>query len=83
MMLASVDWAPIGDSVAAAAVAGVGVAVTFSLGVRGLIRAAELRAEGRGLAAGAWVTVGAGGLLLAIAGVAGGLLVVAGDGPLL
>ena len=82
-MLATVDWAPIGESAAGALIVGLGVTLTFAIGVRGLIRASELRGEGRGLAAGAWATVGAAGLLLAIAGVAGGLLVVAGDGPLL
>ena len=82
-MLATVDWAPIGESVAAALVAGLGVTLTFAIGVRGLIRASELRDEGRELAAGAWAAVGAAGLVAALAGVAVGLLLVAADGPLL
>ncbi len=64
-------------------VAGLGVTLAFALGLRGLIRASELRAEGRGLAAGAWGVLGASGLLIAIAGTMGGLLIVASDGPLL
>jgi hypothetical protein len=81
--IAKVDWAPIGDSVGAAVVVGLGVALAFAVGVRGFIRAAELRGEGRDLAAGAWATVAGAGLLVALAGVVAGLLIVAGDGPLL
>jgi hypothetical protein len=82
-MLATVDWAPIGEAVAAALVAGLAITLTFAVGVRGLIRASELRDERRGIAAGAWATVGTAGILLALAGVAAGLLLMAGDGPLL
>ena len=81
--IATIDWGSIGASVAGAVVAGLGVVLAFAIGLRGLIRASELRAEGRGLAAGAWGALGAAGLLVAIAGTMGGLLIVASDGPLL
>jgi hypothetical protein len=82
-MLATVDWGTIWDSVLAAVVAGAGITLAFAIAIRGLVRASELREEGRGVAAGAWAALGATALLAAIAGTAGGLLIVAGDGPLL
>ena len=66
--MATMDWGSIGASAAGAIVAGLGVALAFALGVRGLIRASELRARDEGLAAGAWGTLGAAGLLVAIGG---------------
>lgn len=53
----------------------------FATGVRGLIRAGELRDEGRGLVAGLSAAVGAMGLFIAIAATMIGLVIVAGDAP--
>jgi hypothetical protein len=46
-----VDWSELGQTVAAAAVAGVGVTLIFSLGVFGAAQWLELRRAGRGLVA--------------------------------
>ena len=81
--MATVDWGSIGASAAGAVVVGVGVTFAFAVGVLGLTRASELRAEGRGLAAGAWGAVGTTGLLVAITGAVAGLMIVATDGPVL
>jgi len=81
--MATIDWSSIGASVAGAVAAGLCVTLAFALGLWGLIRASELRDEGRGLAAGACGVVGAAGLLAAISGTMAGLLIVASDGPLL
>jgi hypothetical protein len=81
-MMATLDWGSIWASAAGAIIAGLGVTLAFAVGVRGLIRASELREAGRGMAAGVWGTLGAAGLLVAIAGAFAGLLIVASDGPL-
>jgi hypothetical protein len=78
--LATVDLAPVLETVAGSLVAGVGITLAFALGLRGLIRASELRADGRGAGAALAATVGALGLLVAIAGVMIGLVIIAGDG---
>jgi hypothetical protein len=46
-----VEWAELGKTVAAAAIAGVGVTVIFSLAVLGFARWTDLRREGRALGA--------------------------------
>jgi hypothetical protein len=46
-----VEWAELGKTVAAAAVAGVGVTLVFSLAVLGAARWLEQRRESRGVAA--------------------------------
>lgn len=46
-----VDWKELGSTVAAAAVAGIGVALVFSLAVFGAARWIELRRAGRDLLA--------------------------------
>jgi hypothetical protein len=54
-----VEWGELGKTVAAAAVAGIGIAGIFSLAVFGAARWLELRREGRGNAA-----IGAAGLTI-------------------
>jgi hypothetical protein len=76
-MLAAIEWAPIGESVLAALAAGLGVVLAFAVGMRGLIRAHELREDGRVVAAGAWAVLGATGMLMAFGGTLAGLLTVA------
>jgi hypothetical protein len=76
-MVAAIGWAPIGESVAVALAAGVGVILAFSVGLRGLIRAGELRDDGHPFAAGAWAVVGAGGMRMAFGGTLAGLVIAA------
>jgi hypothetical protein len=80
-VLATVDWNAIGQSVAGSLVAGIGITLAFAIGVRGLIRASELRGDGRTVMAGVCAAVGATGLLVAIAGAMVGLVIVAGGQP--
>ena len=78
--MATVDLGPIAEAVAGSLVAGVGITLAFALGLRGLIRASELRSTGNALGATVAAAVGSLGLLIAIGGVMVGLVVVAGGG---
>ena len=74
------DLGPIAEAVAGSLVAGVGITLAFALGVRGLIRASELRASGHPAGATLAAAAGSLGLLLAIGGAMVGLVIVAGGG---
>jgi hypothetical protein len=78
---ASVDWTAIGEACGGAIVAGTAITLAFATGVRGLIRAEELRGEGRDLVAGLWAALGAAGLLVAIAATMIGLVLVVSSPP--
>jgi len=64
----------------ASLLAGVGVAVVFSLAVYGAVRSSEMRRAGRGGAATAYAALAAGGLILSAAAVVFGLILVAHKG---
>lgn len=66
-----VEWAELGKTVAAAAVAGIGVTGIFSLAVFGAARWLELRRESRGVAA----LVAAGLTILALTSFAAAIVV--------
>jgi hypothetical protein len=66
-----VDWSELGSTVAAAAVAGVGVVLVFSLAVFGAARWLELRRAGRELLAVASATL----TILSLTAFAGGIVV--------
>jgi hypothetical protein len=70
-----VDWEALLQTVAASAVAGVGIAIAFSVAIYGATRFAEARRMGASLA-----TVAAGALMVlalgvCLAGIGGGILV--------
>jgi hypothetical protein len=74
-MASIVDWEALGKTVAASVVAGVGIAIAFSLAIYGATRFAEARRTGASLA-----TVAAGGLTVlalgaCLAAITGGILV--------
>jgi hypothetical protein len=72
-----VDWSELGSTIAAAAVAGVGATVVFSLAVFGAARWIELRREGRDLLAMASATLTVGSLAGFVAAIIVGLVVMA------
>ena len=78
--MATVDLGPIAEAVAGSLVAGVGITLSFALGLRGLIRASELRSSGDSVGATLAAAMGSLGLLIAIGGVMVGLVIVAGGG---
>ena len=80
--VATVDWNSLLESVGGSIAAGVGITVAFAVGLLGLIRAGEARQDGHTLRATVAATIGALGLLAAIAGTLIGLLIVTGDGAL-
>lgn len=75
MLATVVEWAELGKTVAGAAIAGIGVAIIFSLAVLGAARLIELRRTGQtAAAAAAGVLMGV--ALIAFAGaIAVGLIV--------
>lgn len=64
-----VDWAAIGKVVLAALIAGVGVAVFFSLAVLGTTRFAEMRRSSRAAEAGGYAVLGLAGFAATVAGI--------------
>jgi multisubunit Na+/H+ antiporter MnhE subunit len=64
MLATIVDWQTLGEVALASLVAGVGVAVAFSLALVGATRMAEMRRDGRALEAGAYAAL----MILALAG---------------
>jgi hypothetical protein len=78
--VATVDWGSLAESVAGALAAGLGLALAFSIGLVGLIRASEARADGRRLEATAAAAIGTLGVLAAIGGTVVGLALVAASG---
>lgn len=69
-----VDWTALGKVVLYSLVAGVGVSLAFGITIRGSVRFAELRREGSGAQAAAYVTVALLGLAVSAAAVAYGIV---------
>jgi hypothetical protein len=78
--VATVDWSSLAESVAGALAAGLGITLAFSIGLVGLIRASEARADGRRLEATLAAAIGTLGVLAAIAWTMIGLALVAASG---
>jgi hypothetical protein len=77
MLLAEiVDWAALLQTGLAALIAGVGVALTFSLAILGASRFAEASRDDRNLQAGAFAVLGVAGLLATAGAIAAGIIVI-------
>jgi hypothetical protein len=72
-----VDWETLAETVAAAFVAGVGVAIAFSLAIYGAVRFSEARRADAALAAGAAGTLAVLAFAACVAAIAVGILVMA------
>jgi len=72
-----VDWQALGETTLAALIAGTAFTLTFSLGIAGTARAAELNREDRRVAAAIAGLVGGLSLLLSMGLVVVGLIVMA------
>jgi hypothetical protein len=83
LTLAALELESLAEAMIGSVVAGVGVVLAFSVGVLAMIRAAELRDDGRPMVAAFAATAGVVGLATALAATAVGLVIMAGDGPLL
>lgn len=70
-----VDWAALLQTGVAALVAGVGVALTFSLAILGASRFAEASRDDRKLQAGAFAVLAVAGLLATAGAIAAGIIV--------
>jgi hypothetical protein len=70
-----VDWEALGDTVLAAFVAGVGVAVTFSLAILGAARVTEAGRTGHRLEAIVFGVLGVVGLLATLLAIVFGIIV--------
>jgi hypothetical protein len=68
-----VDWNAIGKVVLYSLIAVVGVSVAFGLAIRGTVRFADLRRDGRGPEATAYAVVALTGLLISCAAVGYGI----------
>jgi hypothetical protein len=72
-----VDWEALLETVAAALVAGVGIAIAFSLAIYGVARFAEARRAGASLAAGAAATLAVVALIVCVGAITAGILIIA------
>jgi hypothetical protein len=72
-----VDWEALLETVAAALVAGVGIAIAFSLAIYGVARFAEARRAGTSLAAGAAALLAVVALVVCVGGITIGVVVMA------
>ena len=77
MILATIDTHALVKMLYTSVVAGVGVAVVFSLAILGANRSSEMRRERRTVAAAAYTALAAAGLIVAAAMVVFGLTLVA------
>jgi hypothetical protein len=68
-----VDWNALGKVVLYSLIAGVGVSLAFGIAIAGSVRFADLRREGRGALAGAYVVCALLGLAVSVAAVAYGI----------
>ena len=68
-----VDWNAIGKVVLYSLIAVVGVSVAFGFAIRGTLRFADLRRDGRGPEATAYAIVALSGLAISVAAVAYGI----------
>jgi hypothetical protein len=78
-MLATIETQDLLETIAASAVAGVGVTVVFSIAVYGATRFVDLSRDERPLAAGAAAALAALSLLASVAAVVVGLIVMIND----
>lgn len=72
-----VDTKALAETIGAALIAGVGVALTFSLAILGAARFAEASREGERLHAFAFAALGVTGLVASLAAIAFGIIVMA------
>jgi hypothetical protein len=72
-----VDWEALLETVAAALVAGVGIAIAFSLAIYGVARFAEARRAGASLAAGAAALLAVVALVVCVGAITIGIVVTA------
>jgi hypothetical protein len=72
-----VDWEALLETVAAALVAGVGIAIAFSLAIYGVARFAEARRAGQSLAAGAAALLTVVALVVCVGAITIGIVVMA------
>ncbi|HET7049939.1 MAG TPA: hypothetical protein VFI54_16875 [Solirubrobacteraceae bacterium] len=77
MIVAAINTHALIKMVYSSVLAGVGVAVVFSVAIVGAARSSDLRREHRTAAAAAYTALAAGGLLLAVGMVIYGLILVA------
>lgn len=70
-----VEWSALGETVASAIIAGTVVTLTFSVAIYGMIRAADLRRDGRSFEAAFAGALGGVALVLSLGAVALGLIV--------
>ena len=77
MIAAAINTHALAKMAYSSALAGVGVAVVFSLAILGVARSSEMRREHRTVAAGAYTALAGAGLLVAAAMVIYGLVLVA------
>jgi hypothetical protein len=83
LTLAALELESLAEAMIGSLVAGVGVVFAFAFGMLALIRASDLRDDGRPMVAAFAATAGVVGLATAVAATAVGLSIIAGDGPLL
>jgi hypothetical protein len=72
-----VDWSAIGQVVLYSTAAGLGVAVAFGVAIRGTVRFAEMRRDGRGPEAAVFAILAVAGLALSGAAVGYGIYLMA------
>ena len=75
MLATIVDWKTLGDVALYALLAGVGVALAFSLAILGAVRMIDMRRDGRGIEAGAYASLMILGLAASGAAVAFGVII--------
>jgi hypothetical protein len=74
-----VDWSALLETVVASVVAGVGIAIAFSIAIYGAARFTEARRAGASLAAGAGATLTVVAVLTCLAAITAGILVMISD----
>ncbi len=77
MILATIDAGKLAKMMYASLLAGISVALIFSIVILGAVRSSDMRRSGRGTAAAAYAALAGVGLVLALAVVAYGLILVA------
>jgi hypothetical protein len=76
-MIAAVNVTALAKMLYSSLIAGIGVALIFSIVILGAVRSSDMRRSGRGSAAAAYAALASVGLVLAIAVVVYGLILVA------
>lgn len=72
-----VDWAAIGKVVLYSLIVGIGIGLAFSLAIRGTVRFADLRRDGRGPEATAYAVVALAALAVCVGAMAYGIYLMA------